>query len=89
MNDKFAAELIKEDGKWVILRLNINEAMRAAYHKSWGDYAAAPEYPEFDKFAEPTRPATRHLPFSSERNSQKNLTTPEPYATFEDILDHN
>ena len=89
INDKFAAELVKEDGQWVILRLNINDTMRAAYHKSWGDYAAAPEYPSFDTFPQPSRPATRYMPFSPERNSQKNLTTPEPYGTFEDIADHN
>ena len=89
INDKFAAEMIKEDGKWVFLRLNINEAIRAAYHKSWGDYAAAPEYPEFDRFPQPSRPATRYMPFRPDIAAQKNLTTPEPFDTFEDIMDHN
>ncbi len=88
INDKVAADFILENGKWVILRLNLNEEMRAAYHKSWGDYAAEPAYPAFDKFAQPTRAATRHMPFAPDRNSKKNLTTPEPYGSYGDLADH-
>ncbi len=88
INDKVAVDFILENGKWVILRMNLNEEMRAAYHKSWGDYAADPAYPEFDKFAQPSRSATRHKPFAPDRNSQKNLTTPEPYGCYGDLEDH-
>lgn len=88
VNDKLAVEFIRENGKWVILRMNINEEMRATYHKCWGDYAEAPEYPAFDTFPSPTRPATRHKPFAPDRKSGKNLTTPEPYGSYADLADH-
>ena len=88
LEDKLAVELIRENGRWAILRMNINEEMRAEYHKSWGDYAEDPSYPDFDRYAEPTRGATRHHPFRADRKSGKNLTTPEPYAGYNDLADH-
>ena len=88
INDKLAVEFIRENGEWRILRMNINEEMRATYHKSWGEYAEAPEYPAFDRMAQPDRPATRHRPFASDRVSCKNLTTPEPCGSYADLPDH-
>ncbi len=88
INDKLAVEFLKENGQWVILRLNVNEEARALYHMSWGEYAVNPSYPDFDVFAEPDRAADRHNPFRIDRPSMKNLTTPEPYETYSDLTDH-
>lgn len=88
INDKLAVEFVRENGAWRILRMNINEEMRATYYKSWGEYAEQPDYPAFDHMAEPDRPATRHKPFSDTRKSGKNLTTPEPYGSYADLADH-
>lgn len=88
INDKLAVEFICENGQWRILRMNISEEIRATYHKSWGEYAVEPEYPAFDKMAQPDRPATRHRPFTARRKAAKNLTTPVPYGNYTDLADH-
>ncbi len=88
INDKLAVEFIKTAGGWKILRMTICEEMRGYYHKSWGEYSVVPDYPEFDTFPEPTRPSDRHIPFRADRKSQKNLETPQPYRTYEELCDH-
>ena len=88
INDKLAVEFILTKKGWRILRLTVCEEMRGLYHKAWGLYSREPEYPEFDKFPAPTRPADCHLPFRADRKSQKNLTTPEPYETYQDLKEH-
>ncbi len=88
INDKLAVEFIHTDCGWKILRMTVCEEMRGRYHKSWGDYSVEPDYPEFDTFPKPTRPADCHLPFRSDRKSQKNLDTPEPYETYECLCNH-
>lgn len=88
INDKLAVEFLETNEGWKILRMTICEEMRGLYHKSWGEYCEEPEYPEFDTFPEPTRAATKHLPFRIDRKSQKNLTTPEPYTSYETLAEH-
>jgi len=88
INDKVAAEFLETGQGWRILRLTICEEMRGLYHTSWGEYSQKPQYPVFDTFPEPCRPATRHLPFRSERKSQRNLITPEPYVAYETLAEH-
>ncbi len=88
INDKLAVEFVLENGRWVILRLNVTEEVRARYHKSWGEYAVEPDYPEFDVFAKPDRGSTHHNPFRADRKSMKNLTTPEAHQTYADLRDH-
>lgn len=88
INDKLAVEYIRTYKGWKILRMTITEEMRGLYHKSWGDYSIEPEYPEFDTFPKPTRPADKHLPFRADRKSQRNLITPEPYSTYQDLEEH-
>lgn len=88
INDKVAAEFIQTGRGWRILRLTICEEMRGLFHKSWGEYSIAPEYPKFDVFPEPDHRATKHLPFRMDRKSKKNLTTPEPYESYENLTDH-
>lgn len=88
INDKLAVEFIRTYQGWQILRMTISEEMRGLYHKSWGEYSVEPEYPAFDTFPKPTREADCHLPFRADRVSQKNLTTPEPYGTYQDLEEH-
>lgn len=88
INDKLAVEFIETGEGWRILRMTICEEMRGLYHKSWGEYSIEPEYPSYDRYPEPTRPADRHLPFRADRKSQKNLTTPEPFASYESLAEH-
>ena len=88
INDKLAVEFIRTYKGWKILRMTIAEEMRGLFHKSWGEYSIEPEYPAFDTFPEPTREADRHIPFRADRKSMKNLTTPEPYATYKDLEEH-
>lgn len=88
INDKLAVEFILTKKGWKILRMTICEEMRGLFHKSWGEYSIEPEYPAFDTFPEPTRPADCHLPFRADRKSQRNLITPEPYEHYQDLADH-
>lgn len=88
VNDKLAVEFLETTEGWKILRMTICEEMRGLYHKSWGEYSIEPEYPSYDTFPAPTRPADRHLPFRADRKSQKNLTTPEPFASYESLAEH-
>ncbi len=88
INDKVAVEFLETSEGWKILRMTICEEMRGLYHKSWGEYCEIPEYPKFDTFPTPARKATKHLPFRIDRKSQKNLTTPEPYVSYETLAEH-
>ena len=89
INDKLAVEFLRTDcGDWRILRMTVCEEMRGRYHKSWGEYSVAPDYPAFDVFPAPTRPSDCHLPFRADRKSQKNLTTPEPHETYSTLCEH-